>query len=92
MFAKSNQVIKLKTGFGKKKFLDVTLVGEDDLDFLLHGMTLVGGWNTVVLLGLVKIHHQCSTMTWIQIRQGFTTFLLLVLYVVLSMHRLRISG
>ena len=92
MFAKSNQVIKLKTGFGKKKFLDVTLVGEDDLDFLLHGMTLVGGWNTVVLLGLVKIQHQCSTMTWIQIRQIFTNFLLLVLCVVLSMHRLRIIG
>ena len=36
MFAKSSQVLKLKTG---KEFLDVTLDGEDDLDFLLHGTT-----------------------------------------------------
>ena len=72
MFAKSNQVLKLKTVFGGKEFLDVTLVGEDDLDFVLHGMTLMAGWNTVVLLGLVKIQLQCSTMTWIQIRQILT--------------------
>ena len=75
-----------ENGIREKKFLDVTLVGEDDLDFVLHGMTLLGGWNTVVLLGLVKIQHQCSTMTWIQIRQIFINFLLLVLCVVLSMH------
>ena len=74
MFAKLNQVLKLKTGIRKKKFSDATLVGEDDLDFLLHGMTLVGGRDTFVLLGLVKIQHQCSTMTWIQVRQIFHKF------------------
>ena len=72
MFAKSNQVLKLKTGFGGKEFLDVTLVGEDNLDFVFYGTTLMAGWSTVVLLGLVKIQLQCSTMTWIQIRQIFT--------------------
>ena len=71
-----------ENGIREKKFLDVTLVGEDDLDFLLHGMTFVGSWNTVALLGLVKIQHQCSTMTWIQIRQIYPNFLLLVIYVV----------
>ena len=52
--------------------MDVTLVGEDDLDFVLHGMALMAGWSTVVLLGLVKIQLQSSAMTCIQIRQIFT--------------------
>ena len=41
--------------------MDVTLVGEDDLDFVLHGTTLMTGLSTVQLLGLVKIQLQCST-------------------------------
>ena len=31
--------------------MDVTLVGEDDLDFVLHGTTLMAGLSTVELLG-----------------------------------------
>ena len=74
MFAKPNKSPQAENGIQEKKFLDVTLVGEDDLNFLLHGMTLVGGRDTIVLLGLVKIQHQCSTMTWIQVRQIFHKF------------------
>ena len=74
MFAKSNQVLKLKTGFGKRVlgcnsgwrgWLGLC-VAWDDLDgWLEHGCTA----------GPCQL--QCSTMTWIQIRWIFTKKILL---------------